>query len=152
MNSSPLPFALVGRCLKQFVQQQFPNLVILTPVWETQPNSHCRPSNQTRGKPPPNASPVSGVDFLNQSYKETGISAQARTPLSAVLDFLTREFQYGKAYRSVNVYRSAISMTHPPWGVQQVIDFLEGLGENSKLCLKQLSIKLVIYWPSQERV
>ena len=33
-------------------------------------------------------------------------------PLSVVLDFLTREFNLGKAYRSINVYDTAISMTH----------------------------------------
>ena len=97
-------------------------------------------------------------------------------PLSAVLDFLTREFNSGKAYRSINVYRSAISMTHPTidslrfgehplvcqlmkgifnkrpplprytqtWKVHQVTSYLEGLGDNSELSLKQLSGKLVV--------
>ena len=48
-------------------------------------------------------------------------------PLSAVLDFLTREFNSGKAYRSINVYRSAISMTHPS------IDSLR-VGEHPMVC------------------
>lgn len=34
--------------------------------------------------------------------------------IASILDFLTFEFDSGKAYRTLNVYRSAISMTHPP--------------------------------------
>jgi len=97
-------------------------------------------------------------------------------PLSAVLYFLTREFNAGKAYRSINVYRSAISMAHPTidslrvgehpmvcqlmegifskrpplprytetWKVHQVNSYLEGLGDNAELSLKQLSGKQVV--------
>lgn len=97
-------------------------------------------------------------------------------PLSAFLDVITRELNSGKAYRSINVYRSAISMTHltidslrvgehplacqvmkgifdkrPPlprytqtWKVHQVTSYLEGLGGNSELSLKQLSERLVV--------
>ena len=35
-------------------------------------------------------------------------------PLSAILEFLTSEFLQGKEYRTINSYRSAISMTHSP--------------------------------------
>ena len=35
-------------------------------------------------------------------------------PIGAILDFLTHEFTEGKQYRTLNSYRSAISMTHPP--------------------------------------
>ena len=35
-------------------------------------------------------------------------------PLSAILSFLAEEFANGKQYRTVNSYRSAISMTHNP--------------------------------------
>ena len=36
--------------------------------------------------------------------------------IASILDFLTFEYDSGKAYRTLNVYRSAISMTHPPIG------------------------------------
>ena len=39
--------------------------------------------------------------------------------MSAVLEFLTREFMQGKQYRTINSYRSAISMTHA--GVDGVV-------------------------------
>ena len=35
-------------------------------------------------------------------------------PISAILDFLARQFAEGKQYRTINSYRSAISMTHTP--------------------------------------
>ena len=221
------PFALVGRCLKQVILQQVQKLVIVAPVWETQPwypllLQLCVDFSRLLPQPvdlltrqgenhPPNPPSVSRMTCLNRSYSETGISAEARTllmaawrkntssaygaawqkwaswcnqqqvnplsaPLSAVLDFLTREFNWGKAYRSINVYRSAISMTHPTidslrvgehplvcqlmkgifnkrpplprytqtWKVHQVTNYLEGLGDNSELSLKQLSGKLVV--------
>ena len=34
--------------------------------------------------------------------------------MSAILNFLSEEFQQGKKYRTLNSYRSAISMTHSP--------------------------------------
>ena len=34
------------------------------------------------------------------------------SPLNAILEFLTAEFHQGKQYRTINSYRSAISMTH----------------------------------------
>ena len=34
-------------------------------------------------------------------------------PIEAILEFLTSEYNAGKAYRTLNVYRSAISSTHP---------------------------------------
>ena len=34
--------------------------------------------------------------------------------IASILVFLTFEFDSGKAYRTLNVYGSAISMTHPP--------------------------------------
>ena len=37
-----------------------------------------------------------------------------RAPLNAVLDFLASEYAEGKQYRTINSYRSAISMTHMP--------------------------------------
>ena len=37
-----------------------------------------------------------------------------RSSLSAILEFLTTEFLQGKQYRTINTYRSAISMTHGP--------------------------------------
>ena len=48
-------------------------------------------------------------------------------PLSVILDFLKQEFNSGKAYRSINVYRSAISMTHP------IIDSVR-VGEHPMVC------------------
>ena len=42
-----------------------------------------------------------------------GVINDRLNPISAVLDFLSREFNSGQAYRSINVYRSTISMTHP---------------------------------------
>ena len=39
---------------------------------------------------------------------------QLSAPIGAILDFLTHEFAEGKQYRTLNSYRSAISMTHPP--------------------------------------
>ena len=35
-------------------------------------------------------------------------------PLSAIREFLTSEFLQGKEYRTINSYRSAVSMTHSP--------------------------------------
>jgi hypothetical protein len=95
-------------------------------------------------------------------------------PVEDVLTFLADQFSEGKEYRTVNVFRSAISSAHanidnkpvgqhplvcrlmkgisisrPPqpryqltWDVQTVTNYLSGLGENSKLSLKQLSQKL----------
>ena len=95
-------------------------------------------------------------------------------PVEAILEFLTSEFNSGKAYRTLNVYRSAISSTHahidfvrvgehplviqllkgaynmrPPlpryssmWDVGVVLSFLESLGVNDHLTLKDLSQKL----------
>jgi len=34
-------------------------------------------------------------------------------PTEAILEFLTCEFDAGKAYKTLNVYLSAISSTHP---------------------------------------
>ena len=90
------------------------------------------------------------------------------------MEFLTSEFNLGKAYMTLNVYRSAISSTQPKtdsvrvgehplvvqllkgtynlrpllprysstWDVGLVILFLDGLGENKSLSLKDLSQKL----------
>ena len=95
-------------------------------------------------------------------------------PIKAVLEFLTSEFNSGKAYRTLNVYRLAIPSTHahidfvhvgehplvvqllkgaynmrPPlpwyssmWDVGVVLSFVESLGENDHLTLKDLSQKL----------
>ena len=114
----------------------------------------CRSVDQAGGKSPPNPPSINRVVCLNRSYSETGISAQARTllmpvwqkntskwaswcyqqqvnpisaPLSAILDFLMQEFNSGKAYWSINVYRSAISMTHP------IIDSVR-VGEHPMVC------------------
>ena len=96
--------------------------------------------------------------------------------MSAILDFLANQFDKGKKYRTLNSYRSAISMTHLPvdgivvgkhplvtrfmkgvfnmrppepkyghiWDVGCVLDYLESLGGNCDLSLKQLSAKLVV--------
>ena len=37
-----------------------------------------------------------------------------QAPISAILDFLACQFAEGKQYRTINSYRSAISMTHNP--------------------------------------
>ena len=95
-------------------------------------------------------------------------------PIECVLEFLTHEFNIGKAYRTLNVYRSAISSTHPmidslrvgehplvvqllkgaynlrpplpryssTWEVAKVVSFLDQLGSNGSLSLKDLSQKL----------
>ena len=94
--------------------------------------------------------------------------------IESVLEFLTQEFNAGKAYRTFNVYRSAISSTHPridslrvgehplvvqllkgaynlrpplpryssTWDVATVISFVDHLGPNKDLSLKNLSKKL----------
>jgi hypothetical protein len=38
--------------------------------------------------------------------------SSVHAPIEAILEFLTTEFNSGKAYRTLNVYRSAISSTH----------------------------------------
>lgn len=48
-----------------------------------------------------------------QWCSECGLEA-IQSPLSSILEFLTQEFQQGKQYRTINCYRSAISMTHAP--------------------------------------
>ena len=47
--------------------------------------------------------------------------------LSDIVNFLAGEYQQGKQYWTLNVYRSAISMTHP------VIDS-HGVGEHPMIC------------------
>ena len=94
--------------------------------------------------------------------------------VESILEFLTSEFNLGRAYRTLNVYRSAISSTHPKidsvrvgehplvvqllkgaynlrpplprysstWDVSLVVPFIDGLGVNESLSLKDLSQKL----------
>ena len=91
-----------------------------------------------------------------------------------MLNFLASHFEAGLEYRTLNVYRSASSATHPQiegynvgehplvvqllkgifnsrlpvprytstWDVNIVTSYLEGLGSNAQLSLKQLSKKL----------
>ena len=103
---------------------------------------------------------------------------QQVNPLSASLDsvvnFLASQFEAGLEYHTLNIYRSALSATHPQiqdfnvgehplvvqllkgifnsrppvprytstWDVSKVTSYLEGLGSNEQLSLKQLSRKL----------
>ena len=94
--------------------------------------------------------------------------------VESILEFLSSEFNLGRAYRTLNVYRSAISSTHPKidsvrvgehplvvqllkgaynlrpplprysstWDVSLVVSFIDGLGVNESLSLKDLSQKL----------
>ena len=94
--------------------------------------------------------------------------------VESILEFLTSEFNLGRAYRTLNVYRSAISSTHPKidsvrvgehplvvqllkgaynlrpplprysstWDVSLVVSFIDDLGVNESLSLKDLSQKL----------
>ncbi len=88
--------------------------------------------------------------------------------LSAILEFLKDQFEDGKAYRTLNVYRSADTVkvgSHPlvsqllkgvfnlrppepkyscTWDVSRVLDFIKSLGPNEALDLKILSFKLVM--------
>ena len=91
-----------------------------------------------------------------------------------MLNFLASQFEAGLEYRTLNVYRSALSATHPQidgynvgehplvvqllkgifnsrppaprytytWEVRTVTSYLESLGPNEQLSLKQLSRKL----------
>ena len=107
-------------------------------------------------------------------------SARNLNPLSCsvhfFLDFLTELFDSGLQHRTINVIRSAVSMTHehvegvpigqhpmvtrlmkgvynlrPPrprytytWDADMVIQYLERMGDNADLALKNLSQKLVL--------
>ena len=94
--------------------------------------------------------------------------------LDSVLNFLASQFDAGLEYCTLNVYRSALSATHPQiegfkvgehplvvqllkgifnsrpptprytytWDVSTVTSYLESLGPNEQLSLKQLSRKL----------
>eukprot|EP00117_Sycon_ciliatum_P001352 scpid34170/ scgid7047/ len=94
-------------------------------------------------------------------------------PASQVLQFLTDMFAVGRSYRTLNVYRSALSSTlpglhgasvgqhplvvrlmrgvfqqRPPqpryshtWKVSDVLGWMDGLGDNSTLSLRLLSIR-----------
>lgn len=94
--------------------------------------------------------------------------------IRSILEFLTSEFNLGRAYRALNVYRSAISSTHPKidsvrvgehplvvqllkgaynlrpplprhsstWDVSLIVSFIDSLGVNESLSLKDLSQKL----------
>ena len=153
------PFALIGRCLKQILDQQVSFLVLVAPVWQAQPwypllLEMCCPSSSPStvsgpgGSTPPLKPAVSRVATVKQSYSKKGISEGAQNlfvaawrkgtssayslawgkwdswcrerkinsvhaPVEAILEFLTYEYNAGKAYRMLNVYRSAISSTHP---------------------------------------
>jgi len=106
-------------------------------------------------------------------YRERQINS-IHAPVEAILEFLTYEYNAGKAYRTLNVYRSAISSTHPSidsvqvgehplvvqllkgafnlrppfprysttWDVDPVLSFIDKLGPNQFLSLKDLSLKL----------
>ena len=149
------PFALVGRCLRQLLDQYVTPCSIGTSLAVTAmvPSASrvaCSTSNSVPSLLRPSlAEPsTSRLATIHQSYSEAGISQSAQTLLVAawrdgtskayasawrrwaswcrerklnsiqasvesVLEFLSSEFNLGKAYRTLNVYRSAISSTHP---------------------------------------
>ena len=163
-----------------------------------------RPADTTRGSPPLAEPSTSRLAAIRQSYSEAGISQPAQTLLvaawrdgtsawrrwaswcrerklnsiqasvDAILEFFSSEFHLGRAYRTLNVYRSAISSTHPKidsvwvgehplvlqllkgaynlrpplprysstWDISLVVSYIDGLGVNESLSLKDLSQKL----------
>ena len=212
------PFASIGRCLKQILDQQVSFLVLVAPVWQAQPwyplllemcvappvllpqypglvtrlvevqplsnlqlagwllssNLTLRREFQkglkTSWFQPGGRGPHPPIHWLGES----GIAGRERkinsvhAPVEAILEFLTDEYNAGQAYRMLNVYRSAISRTHPSidsvpvgehplgafnprpplprysttWDVDPVLSFIENLGPNQSLSLKELSLKL----------
>ena len=85
------PFALVGRCLRQLLDQYVSHLVLVAPVWLSQPwyplsasrvvcstsnsvPSLPRPADTTRGSPPLAEPSTSRLATIRQSYSEEGIS------------------------------------------------------------------------------
>lgn len=156
------PFTLVGHCLRQVLAQEVSALVLIAPVWQTQPcypllldlcvanpllipSVHGLLSMQGWVHPLTNlqlagwllsANPTLRQEFQNQlrtySSQHGGRVLQiphasawrkwaswcsereinpVQADISAILEFLAFEFQSGKAYRTLNVYRSTILMT-----------------------------------------
>ena len=80
------------------------------------PNPTCTPSVSQSAiaggcEPSSNPPPFGRMAYLRGQYerKVNPISAS----LSDIINFLAGEFHPGKQYCTLNVYRSAISMTHP---------------------------------------
>ena len=91
------PFALVGRCLRKLLDENVPHLVLVAPVWQSQPwyprvvcsTPHPLPSlprsvDTAGGGSPLGEPPVSRLAAIRQSYSKTGISQPAQSLLVAV--------------------------------------------------------------------
>ena len=197
------PFALVGRCLRQLLDQNVSHLVLVAPVWQSQPwyplllelcvappilFPHYQGLLTRQGEVHPLSNLQLAGWLLSANHIQKQASAWRRwdswcrerklnsvhASVESILEFLTSEFNLGRAYRTLNVYRSAISSTHPKidsvrvgehplvvqllkgaynlrpplprysstWDVSLVVSFIDGLGVNESLSLKDLSQKL----------
>ena len=160
MYSFP-PFALIGRCLQQIVRQNVEPLILVAPVWPSQPwyplllqlciyhpllfpmsptlltrdnQSHPLPNLQLAdwklyiGKCYETANiPESTRNILLAAWRKNTTSAYASAwnkwvswcdprkinplsaPIGSILEFLEDQFEDGKAYRTLDVYRSTLS-------------------------------------------
>ena len=161
------PFSLIGRCLSKVKREKMSELILVAPVWPTQPwfavlllmlyqkpiipSEVPIPVEESPQRTSPIDAPAesSRVASVRNSLQGQGISGAASSlilsswrkateaayscnwrrwerwcassgcnpvcaPLSSILDFLASEYAEGKQYRTLNSYRSAISMTHSP--------------------------------------
>ncbi|ODM94400.1 putative enzymatic polyprotein, partial [Orchesella cincta] len=155
------PFSIMGKVLRKIVNDKATGIVV-APYWEAQswyPNSNLNGSETFwQGT----NLPQDVVNLLKSSctpstwkqyhavikkwkvFCDTGCVSFHSPSIQDILCFLTKLYNDGGGYVSVNCARSALSIVNQyTWDVDIVLSYIEKLPDNSDLDLRTLSIKLV---------